>query len=131
MLVGENGAGKTALLEAIHLLARGRSFRTPHAKQLIRHDQSELLVRGEVVSGAMRHSLARSKSSTGANEARIDSHPVNRQSRYAELLPLQTLLPGLQILFLTDQPSVESLSIGDCSTWNQITSFQLSVFVKR
>ena len=93
MLVGENGAGKTALLEAIHLLARGRSFRTPLAKQLIRHDQSELLVRGEVVSGAMHHSLARSKSLTGVNEARIDSHSVNRQSRYAELLPLQTLLP--------------------------------------
>ena len=105
MLVGENGAGKTALLEAIHLLARGRSFRTPHAKQLICHDQSELLVRGEVASGAMRHSLARSKSSTGANEARIDSHPVNRQSRYAELLPLQTLLPGVADLVL-DGPAI-------------------------
>ena len=103
--MGENGAGKTALLEAIHLLARGRSFRTPHAKQLICHDQSELLVRGEVASGAMRHSLARSKSSTGANEARIDSHPVNRQSRYAELLPLQTLLPGVADLVL-DGPAI-------------------------
>ncbi|MEO0084952.1 MAG: AAA family ATPase, partial [candidate division WOR-3 bacterium] len=26
--VGDNGAGKTSLLEAIHLLAVGRSFRT-------------------------------------------------------------------------------------------------------
>lgn len=105
LLVGENGAGKTALLEAIHLLARGRSFRTPHAKQLIRHDQSELLVRGEAVSGAMHHSLARSKSLTGVNEARIDGHSVNRQSRYAELLPLQTLLPGIGDLVL-DGPAI-------------------------
>lgn len=105
LLVGENGAGKTALLEAIHLLARGRSFRTPQAKQLIQHNQKELLVRGEVSSGAMSHSLARSKSSTGANEARIDAQSVNRQSRYAELLPLQTLLPGIGDLVL-DGPSI-------------------------
>jgi len=105
LLVGENGAGKTAILEAIHLLARGRSFRTPHAKQLISHNQSELLIRGEVISSAMQHSLARSKSSTGANEARIDGHTANRQSRYAELLPLQTLLPGIADLVL-DGPAI-------------------------
>ena len=105
LLVGENGAGKTALLEAAHLLARGRSFRTPQAKQLIRHNEKELLVRGEVSVGAMRHSLARSKSSTAGSEARIDGQQASRQSRYAELLPLQTLLPGIADLVL-DGPSI-------------------------
>jgi DNA replication and repair protein RecF len=105
LLVGENGAGKTALLEAVHLLARGRSFRTPQAKQLIRHNEKELLVRGEVSSSVTSHQLARSKSSTGVNEARIDGQSVNRQSRYAELLPLQTLLPGIGDLVL-DGPAI-------------------------
>ena len=105
LLVGENGAGKTALLEAAHLLARGRSFRTPQAKQLIRHNEKELLVRGEVSVGAMRHSLARRKSSTAGSEARIDGQQASRQSRYAELLPLQTLLPGIADLVL-DGPSI-------------------------
>lgn len=105
LLVGENGAGKTALLEAIHLLARGRSFRTPHTKQLIQHSEKELLVRGEVASSAISHKLARSKSAIGVNEARIDGQSVNRQSRYAELLPLQTLLPGIGDLVL-DGPAI-------------------------
>ena len=103
--MGENGAGKTALLEAVHLLARGRSFRTPQAKQLIQHNEKELLVRGEISFGAMNHNLARSKSSVGGSEARIDGQSVNRQSRYAELLPLQTLLPGIGDLVL-DGPSI-------------------------
>lgn len=33
---GDNGQGKTNLLEAIYLIGTGRSFRTPHLKDLIR-----------------------------------------------------------------------------------------------
>ena len=55
LLVGENGAGKTAILEAIYLLARGRSFRTTQSKQLIRHGDDELVVRAEVDTGQMVH----------------------------------------------------------------------------
>lgn len=36
ILSGTNGSGKSTILEAIYLLARGRSFRTPHPGQLIR-----------------------------------------------------------------------------------------------
>ena len=38
VLVGANGAGKTSVLEAIHLLSSGRSFRTRHPEQLLRHN---------------------------------------------------------------------------------------------
>ena len=31
LLAGENGSGKTSILEAIYLLGRGRSFRTRHS----------------------------------------------------------------------------------------------------
>ena len=37
LITGDNGSGKTSLLEAIYLLGRGRSFRTRHTEQLIRH----------------------------------------------------------------------------------------------
>ncbi|MCS6947383.1 MAG: DNA replication/repair protein RecF [Steroidobacteraceae bacterium] len=43
---GDNGAGKTSLLEAIYLLGRGRSFRTRLAKALRRHDAERLWVHG-------------------------------------------------------------------------------------
>ena len=105
LLVGENGAGKTAILEAVFLLARGRSFRTTHSKQLIRHNASELIVRGEVECAQLVHRLARAKSRSGETRARIDGEAALKQSRFAELIPLQTLLPGIADLVL-DGPSI-------------------------
>src|SRR6187402_476717 len=46
LIVGENGAGKTSILEAIFLLGRGRSFRTRTSEKLIRHGQANLTVFG-------------------------------------------------------------------------------------
>lgn len=37
LLLGRNGAGKTSVIEALHLLAHGRSFRTGQIDSLIRH----------------------------------------------------------------------------------------------
>ena len=38
VLVGENGAGKTNLLEAVHLCCVGRSHRTSNDREMIRKD---------------------------------------------------------------------------------------------
>jgi DNA replication and repair protein RecF len=46
LIAGENGAGKTSILEAIFLLGRGRSFRTRNSERLIRHGQAKLTVFG-------------------------------------------------------------------------------------
>jgi DNA replication and repair protein RecF len=48
VLVGGNGAGKTSVLEAIHLLAYGRSFRGQVRDGLIRRGQTALNVFAEV-----------------------------------------------------------------------------------
>ena len=46
LIAGENGAGKTSILEAIFLLGRGRSFRTRSNERLIRQGQAALTVFG-------------------------------------------------------------------------------------
>jgi DNA replication and repair protein RecF len=43
---GRNAQGKTSLLEAVGVLARGRSFRTEEARRMIREGRPALLARG-------------------------------------------------------------------------------------
>ena len=40
MLFGDNGQGKTNLLEAVYYLATLRSFRTSHARELVRNGEA-------------------------------------------------------------------------------------------
>jgi DNA replication and repair protein RecF len=46
LIHGSNAQGKTNLLEAVHLLSTGRSFRTPHLKELILHGAASFYVEG-------------------------------------------------------------------------------------
>ena len=47
---GPNGCGKTSVLEAIHLLSQGFSFRAKELSELIRWNTPELIMRGEFES---------------------------------------------------------------------------------
>jgi DNA replication and repair protein RecF len=50
LLIGENGSGKTSLLEAIYILGRARSFRARVAAQVIRDRADSLVVSARVAS---------------------------------------------------------------------------------
>lgn len=87
-VVGPNGSGKTSLLEAIYLLASGRSFRTPLARKIISHQQSGLTVFGEILDAAgISHRVGISKGVEGDTLVRIDGMRRERMSDLATLLP--------------------------------------------
>ena len=46
MIWGDNGSGKTSLLEAIHLLSYGKSFKTHKQRELIKNGLHSYVVRG-------------------------------------------------------------------------------------
>lgn len=93
--VGDNGAGKTALLEAIHILARGRSFRSAAIAPVIRHGEDRALLRarltdesrGEVQIGVVRHRSNRS-------EIHVNGRAERQLSAVARLVPIQLVLPN-------------------------------------
>jgi DNA replication and repair protein RecF len=100
-LSGDNGAGKTALLEAIHVLARGRSFRTHRIQPVVRQGESALVVTGEVVSDeGLVTKLGTQRNTNGTTELRLGGEKTSKASALAQILPIQTLLPDAADLVL-------------------------------
>jgi len=58
IFVGENGQGKTNLLSAIYWLATLTPLQTHKGRELVMWGEQEARVRGEVISGELRRSLA-------------------------------------------------------------------------
>lgn len=96
---GDNGAGKTAILEAVHLLARGRSFRSPQMADVVRRDQPAATVYALVEDEHRgRQSIGISRTGRGGADLRINGASSRRLSEAAELLPLQVMVPALSDL---------------------------------
>ena len=98
---GENGSGKTSLLEAISIVAHGRSFRSINYRQLIQHQSQELSVYAEVLQ-CSPSSLGQDIPSLvsrigvlrplrGNSVFRVDGAPVYSSASLASLLPLQIM----------------------------------------
>jgi DNA replication and repair protein RecF len=75
VFVGRNAQGKTSVLEAVGLLARGRSFRTEQAAAVIRRGASALQARGRAVSGG-RASRLEVEVRSGGRRLRVDGREV-------------------------------------------------------
>lgn len=86
---GDNGAGKTSVLEAIYLLARGRSFRAARVSGVIQHDQPALEVVVRLDDGS-RLGLERRRDDW---RGRIDGRDSHRVSEFAAALPLVLIEP--------------------------------------
>lgn len=86
---GPNGSGKSSLLEAIHLLGTGRSFRARSVQDVISRDESSLVVRADLINSAgVPSTLAIEKSRRGAARFRLEGEPVKTASALARHLPL-------------------------------------------
>lgn len=74
LLAGDNGSGKTSVLEAIYLLSRTQSFRGSRPADLIRHGAEAFVVSGDIHTGdaATRVAVQRSRTalSTRLGKAR-------------------------------------------------------------
>lgn len=97
--VGLNGAGKTSLLESIHLLANGRSFRTNQSTDLISHGQECATVMANISEGDEQHRIGLSRCRTGLR-LRCDGTDISRMSDFVTYMPVMALHPQSDDLIL-------------------------------
>ena len=92
LIYGDNAAGKTSVLEAIHVLATARSFRTLHADQIINHEKESLIVTRVQESNIGLDKIGIERSKSGVR-LRLNGQDINKTSLIAQKLPLQIINP--------------------------------------
>ncbi len=88
LIYGENGSGKTSLLEAIHLLSSGRSFRSSKLDPLINYELDQALVFAQLDDGIR---LGLSKSRRRRHQLRMQDETQRNWESVARSLPLQII----------------------------------------
>ena len=101
---GDNGAGKTSILEAIYFLSTGKSFRSKRTKNLIKQQAEELVVFSQFINADQQpNQVGVSLSKQLKKNLRLNQQPVNNQSQIAHLLPVVSIDPD-SYLFLDKPP---------------------------
>lgn len=92
LIFGENAAGKTTILEAIHTLSTTRSFRSLHIEQIINHESDYLLITG-VIENNNRIEKIGIKRSKNDIRLRLNGSDINKSSVIAQKLPVHVINP--------------------------------------
>jgi DNA replication and repair protein RecF len=108
VIIGENGSGKTSLLEAIFLLSRGKSFRHHQPKRYIQHHQDNATVHARLSDSS---SLAIQKQADATTILRLNQTTVYNQSILTEQLP--TLLIDPSTMDMLEQGSASRRQLLD------------------
>jgi len=96
--IGDNGAGKTTILEALSVLSKGRSFRSGHTASLIGPENKTLQVISTIESQAGRAHQMGLERGTDFWSARHNGEDISQLSKLTELLPHVLLEPSSHTL---------------------------------
>jgi DNA replication and repair protein RecF len=98
LLWGDNGAGKTSLLEAIFMLGRGRSFRMRNNERLVRYGQDRLRIIGKVGAPSGTEHVVGLEVSREGSVARIHGRSAESLAELSQVFPVQVIDPGVHRL---------------------------------
>jgi DNA replication and repair protein RecF len=95
---GDNGSGKTSVLEAIFLLGRGRSFRTRNTERVIRRGRDHLRVIGRVGTSGSDALTVGFEARAHGSSARVGGQAVRSLAELSQAFAVQVIEPGVHRL---------------------------------
>ena len=100
LFFGENGSGKTSVLESSYFLSTARSFRGAGLDTVVQRGAKGCLLRGKAKVGIIEHHIGITRDVGGSREIKIDSEITKKPSELARLLPTLVLGPQTVDLLL-------------------------------
>lgn len=88
---GENGSGKTSILEVVYYLVLGRSFRSHILRRIIKYDAREFSIFGKIKNENGLIPVGVTRSLETGKRIRIAGKDVSSSLELTKLLPLQLL----------------------------------------
>lgn len=98
LLIGRNGAGKTSLIEALHVFAHGRSFRSGQIDSLIRHGADRFSAFVHRVDGVGREAALGIQRNNDGWLLRQDGASVPTLIEFVRQLAVVTIEPESHVL---------------------------------
>jgi len=105
VILGDNGSGKTSLLEAIYFIGSGgRSFRGGRLSRLVRDGAEAATLYAEVLAAEELHRLGVRRTPGGIDAIKLDGQTPKALSEVAALLPVLALHPtSVELVFGSSQ----------------------------
>ncbi len=89
---GANGSGKTTILEAVHILGLGRSFRSSQMRPVIQYQQSQCTVFAQLEGQNGQHlPIGVTRKRNGEYVIKMAGQTISAVSQLAESLPVQLI----------------------------------------
>ena len=90
---GDNGVGKTTILEAIHFLSSGKSFRKGSFKNIINFNNDDLTIYLESYLNNSKHVFSVNKNKNGKWKAKLNQSKILKQVEITNILPVISIDP--------------------------------------
>ena len=104
LICGDNGSGKSSILEAVAILSRGRSFRSARIVDVIQHQQEHILIRAKTIDDDNSFTIGIQKSRT-TTRIRVNQQDINTQAALSRYIPVTIIDPN-SIELVTGSPSL-------------------------
>lgn len=119
ILVGKNAQGKTNLLEAIYICARGYSFKNLKEEELIKFDQNSMYLKADIENKGKRKVVEVKISKDSKKQIRINEAEITNLSELKSQFGVVLFAPE-EILVVKETPSLRRRFIDDIISNNDI-----------